>query len=110
MHCQKRGASGRLQTGCQKQLSKIPPSHEQSMIQNGMYLINTTFKLMSSDRNNVLSTLNYLEGQIITSRKCIKPIISYVIFLVHTNRKKMDEKVLQSVLLGNIWIIFDFFP
>lgn len=31
-------------------------------------------------------------------------------FLAYTDRNKMDEKVLQSVLLGNIWIIFDFFP
>lgn len=69
---------------------------------------------MNTEINNVLGTLNHFEGQFITFRKCILKNFNYgfflFFFLVYTVRKQMDEKVLQSVLLGNIWIIFDFFP
>lgn len=57
-----------------------------------MYMINATFKVISTDRINVLSTLNYLEGQIITFRKCIKANLSYVIFQsIQTERKWMNK-------------------
>lgn len=41
--------------------------------------LKVTFKVMGMDRNNVLSTLNYFEGQI-TFRKCIKTNLNYIIF------------------------------
>lgn len=52
-----------------------------------MVNIKVTFKVMSMEINNVLSTLNYFECQITSFRKCIKKISFFSFFKLYTDKE-----------------------
>lgn len=47
---------------------------------------------MNTDRSNVLSTLNYFEGQTISFRKCIKKNLNFTFFFSSHRQKESIAK------------------
>lgn len=82
--------------------SCIKPSVSKWYVYNRSWV---TYKAIMMYANKyAFSILNYFEGQIITFKKINSIIWMFKFKFIHI------VEVWQSVLLGNIWFIFDFFP